>query len=134
MGGRIGLLTQTSLQAMPSASGLVTQAVPANGQWQTVLTGLNACYAFELLACAQGPNGSKNKAMVHAIILTTFSGKPCSIRCTHTYQGWNIFRRMRVKWKKSATGYDLLMRSGHDFGKDENGKPVQIQFHLSRLW
>jgi len=134
-GGRIGLYdTLRGPEQLPRAQSLVRAQVPADGRWHTILSGLNDCYAFEIVASASGKVGSNNHAITHAIVLLSFEGYAKGIRQTASYRGWYWGRRIRLAWRRHGDHYDLRMRTGCSFGLDEEGNPVMIQFHATRLW
>lgn len=132
MAGRIGLYPPA--KAMPSAGSLTKLSVAADGDWHTILSGLELCMAFELVACAQGAGNSGNSALLCATILTADAGNSFSIESTDSFQGWNWFRRIFLKGKKLNGQHVLQMRTGLDYGKDTSGNAYAIQYHLTRLW
>lgn len=136
LGGRIGLYLPGSPAAgkMQPASALVTLAVPADGGWHPIIQNLNDCLAFEVVASASGAASSNNHALTHATVVTSRSGKCCSIRQTQAYSGWLFWRRIGFCWKKSGSDFSLNVKTHCDYGKGADGKPVAIQYHISRLW
>jgi hypothetical protein len=123
------------------SSALSRLQVPADGKWHPIITGISTCRAFEVLASAAGPNTSKFHAVTHAIAVNGNSGGRKSIQQTYSYEGWYWRRRIRFKWQsngggllKKAADYSLCARTGCDFGKGDDGKPVMIRYHITRLW
>jgi hypothetical protein len=124
------------------SSALASLQVPADGQWHPIITGLSSCHAFEVLASASGAIGSRSHAVTHAIAVTGNSGGRKSIRQAYSYDGWFWRRRIRFQWGRSNGGrlfkkgadYTLRVRTGCDFGKGDDGKPVMIRYHITRLW
>jgi hypothetical protein len=108
--------------------------VPADGRLHPVLLGLRDCYGFELVASASGLVNSNNHALTHAIVLISFSGDPGGILQTATCKGWNFLRKIRVRWVARAGAYDLCLGTRIGLGRDEQGQPVRIQYHLTRIW
>lgn len=123
------------------SSALAGLQVPADGRWHPIITGLSSCRAFEVLASASGANGSQSHAVTHAIAVSGNSGGWKSIRQAYSYHGWYWRRRIRFQWRsnggglfKKSTDYTLRVRTGCDFGKGDDGKPVMIRYHITRLW
>jgi hypothetical protein len=122
------------------SSALVNLQVPADGRWHPIITGLSSCHAFEVLASASGAIGSRSHAITHAIAVSGNSGGRKSIRQAYSYDGWFWRRRIRFQWRcnsrlfKKGSDYTLLVRTGCDFGKGDDGKPVMIRYHITRLW
>jgi hypothetical protein len=135
MAGRIGAYDpDLGPQQIECAVNLTGAGVLADGNWHVIVRGLYDCYAFELVASASGRVNSCNHAVTHAIVLTSFSGDAGSIRQTASYKGWDFRRKIRLKWVKRDGAYDLCIGTGTGFGKDDQGHPVMIQYHLTRLW
>lgn len=123
------------------SSALAGLQVPADGKWHPIITGITSCHAFEVLASAAGANTSKLHAVTHAIAVTGNSGGRKSIQQTYSYEGWYWRRRIRFKWQSNGGGllkkgadYSLCVRTGCDYGKGDDGKPVMVRYHITRLW
>jgi hypothetical protein len=124
------------------SSALASLQVPADGEWHPIITALSSCHAFEVLASASGAIGSRSHAVTHAIAVSGNSGGRKSIRQAYSYDGWFWRRRIRFQWGRSNGGglfkkgadYTLRVRTGCDFGKGDDGKPVMIRYHTTRLW
>jgi hypothetical protein len=114
--------------------------IPADGQWQDVITGLQGCQGFELVAGAGGPQGKGHYGMLHAIALCAFNPgfgllawwrQRRGIRQTQAWWGRRC-DRLELRWHGgSGRGetYSLQIRTGCDFGPDQ-----VIQVQLTRLW
>jgi hypothetical protein len=122
------------------SSALVTLQAAADGRWHPIVEGLGSCHAFEVVASASGAAASKNHSITHAIAVSGISGGRKSIQHTYSYDGWYWRRKIRLKWQPSAgrfakgTDYSLCVRTGCNFGKGDDGKPVMIRYHMTRLW
>jgi hypothetical protein len=123
------------------SSAVVSLQVPADGRWHPIITGLTRCHAFEVVAAASGAKDSSSYAVTHALAVTGNSGGRKSIRHTYSYDGWDWRRKVRFKWRANGGGllkkgadYSLCVRTGCDFGKGDDGKPVMIRYHIARLW
>ncbi len=126
---------------MASADAAGTLQVDADGKWHSILPNLYGCHAFEIVAHASGKQASGGHAMLHAIVLTSFSGRMRSIKKTRVCKGWAWRWNLQLKWRKRpsrwfqpATGYDLCLKSRCDYGIDDAGYKVLIQYHITRLW
>lgn len=100
-------------------------AVPANGQWHTILSGLTGCQAFEVMAHASKEKHGKH-ALLHATALNTFGKR--RIRRTQAHYGfwWN---RIAIRWRGSAYNYSLQVKTWTDYGEK-----VMINYCITRLW
>jgi hypothetical protein len=123
------------------SSALVRLQVPADGQWHPIITGLSRCHAFEVVASASGTNASRFHAVTHAIAVSGNAGGRKSIRQAYSYDGWFWRRRIDFKWQSNGGGwfkkgadYTLCVRTGCNFGKGDDGKPVMVRYHITRLW
>ncbi len=118
----------------------VATRIAANGEWQDVITGLQGCQGFELVAGAGGPQGKGHFGMLHAIALCAFNPsfgilawwrRRRGIRQTQAWWGRRC-DRLELRWHGgSGRGetYSLQIRTGCDFGPDQ-----VIQVQLTRLW
>ena len=135
------IATPPAVPAFPGGDAVAPGKLPANGKWQVLLPALNGCCAFEIVAHASGTAASGKHAMLHVVVLTSFNGSKKGLRVTHTQRGWGWLRRLEVRWQprrahwfQRPTGYDLAIRTHFNYGVDDSGKPVQIRFHITRLW
>jgi hypothetical protein len=123
------------------SSALVRLQVPADGHWHPIITGLAKCHAFEVVASANGASSSRLHAITHAVAVTGVSGGRKSISPTFSYDGWYWKRKISFKWQANGGGwfkkgadYTLSVRTGCNFGKGDDGKPVMIRYHITRIW
>lgn len=142
--GRFDPAGEHALRLLPASALLAHCRAPADGRWHPVLSGLNDCYAFEIVACASGLVSAGRHAVTHAIALTAF-GADAGLRQTFSgapaKRGWRLFaclrrRRPRVefKWVASGAQVALQVRSNVNFGFDQEGAQVMIEYHVTRLW
>lgn len=123
-------------------------SAPADGAWHPVITGLNDCYAFEIVACASGLVSSGWHAVTHAIALTSFarrasvnqsfSAGPLERRWWQRLLAFLLRRReknrVQFAWHLDGATLSLMVRTNCDFGPDEQGLPARIEYHVTRLW
>ncbi|SMO48704.1 adhesin [Gracilimonas mengyeensis] len=106
----------------------VKQKVPADGKWHNILTGLDGCHAYEIMA-GVGKKKSGQYALLHAIALSTFGGwRTGKIRKTQAHYRW-FWHKIMLRWKGSTYNYSLQMRTMIDYGENES-----ISYHITRLW
>jgi hypothetical protein len=101
--------------------------VEANGQWHSIIKGLNNCSAFEVMA-RTGIKGSGKFAITHATALSAFGHSRGKIRKTAAYYGfcWN---KISLRWTGSTHNYDLQIRTGSNYGKG-----IDIYYKITKLW
>ncbi|MFT5779470.1 MAG: hypothetical protein ACI837_002429 [Crocinitomicaceae bacterium] len=102
-------------------------AIPADGQWHTVLNGLNGSNGFELIAHV-GKDRSGKHALLHATALSTFGKSKSKIRKTQAHYGfcWN---RIKIKWTGETENYGIMMKTGSNYGAGQT-----IRYSISSLW
>lgn len=116
---------QTRIGTYPSAN--ATNTVPADGRWHTILSGLNNCQAFEIVAQTGLPKHGKY-ALLHAIALSTFGRSRSKIRKTQAHYGfwWN---KIAIRWTGSTFDYGLEIRTRSNYGTG-----ININYNITRLW
>ncbi len=144
MQGRIGTYNPSQQPNAAPVSPARPLTVWADGQWHVIVPDVQGCHAFEIVARVTGDPGSKKHAFTHAVAVTSYSGRRKSIRQTQAYCGWNGRRKIRLKWKKQKKRwyhfgsqdlpYSLCIRTGYDYGEDPKGKPIKIDYYITRLW
>lgn len=142
MGMRLGTYSPAdeTRKEYPSST-LAPLQVPADGRWHAIISGLAKCHAFEVVASATGPTASGLHAITHAIAVTGTCGGRKSIRSAFSYNGWYWRRKISFRWQvngggwfKKGADYSLCVRTGYNFGTGDNGKPVMISYHITRMW
>jgi len=133
--GRYGLYMQTPQQdRLPPIDSKQLASVPADGEYYVIVSELKGCQAFEVVASADGASDSPFHSITHAVAVFSGTGYRSGIRQTSSYQGWNPRRKIRLRWFKEYGGYNLSLGTCKDFGMDDDGQPVQIRYHITRLW
>lgn len=105
-----------------------TGFVPANGKWHSIISSLNNCHAFEIVA-RTGKRTSGRFSILHAIALATFGHSKHKIRKTTAYYGfwWN---KIHIRWKSNGTyNYELQISTNRNYGDD-----TQIYYRVTNLW
>lgn len=101
--------------------------VPADGNPQAILEGLDGCRAYEIMAGVGGHSGSGQYALLHAIALNTFqSGGKVVIHQSHFGSRCN---RLKLWWGGSQRDYGLYIQTLSCYGEG-----VAIQYQVTELW
>ncbi|QHS58853.1 adhesin [Chitinophaga agri] len=101
--------------------------VPADGNWYPIISGLDNCQAFEVIA-RTGKRNSGRFAILHAFAVSAF-GRSCgSIRKASSHYGF-FWNRLRLRWKGGNHHYALQLRTNSNYGPD-----VEIYYRITRLW
>lgn len=101
--------------------------VPADGSWHDIITNLNDCNAFEIMAQV-GKKRAGKYALLHAHALSTYGKSRNRINCTQAHYGW-WWNKIALRWVGSTFDYKLQMKTRIDYG---NG--LRIKFHITKLW
>ncbi|MBN2527992.1 MAG: hypothetical protein JXR76_16500 [Deltaproteobacteria bacterium] len=123
-------------------------AVPADGAWHNITSGLEGCHSFEVVAGAGGRKRDGRYAMLHAIAMNAYN--PCGpffnifnikkkIRCTQSYYR-SYADKLKLRWHQKNGKYHLQIRSRSPYGPvprddtESDSYPYLIRFHISQLW
>ncbi len=90
--------------------------VPANGEWQTILTGLEGVLAFEIIGHAQGNPGSGKYCVIHSIVLNAYNGKKGRIHSKCDYYGWKWWMKLKLRWVGTPFNYKLQIKTCSNYG------------------
>lgn len=101
--------------------------IPADGKWHNVLSDLNGCQAFEVLARVGQP-GKGRYALMHATAASTFGRSHDKIERMQAHYGW-WWNKLKIRWTGDTFSYGLQVRSRRNYGKDN-----PIHFHITKLW
>jgi hypothetical protein len=105
----------------------ILTTAPADGSWHDVVTGLNGCCAFEIMAQV-GKEKKGKYALLHAHALSTFGKSHSKIKTNQAHYGW-WWNKISLRWKGSTYDYSLQIRTRSNYGKDN-----LIKFHVTKLW
>ncbi len=101
--------------------------VPADGLWHDIITDLNGCVAFEVLAQV-GKEKAGRYALLHAHALSTFGKSHHKIRKTQAHYGW-FWNKIAIRFTGSTYNYRLQLKTRSDYGAGQ-----YIRFHVAKLW
>ncbi|SNR14673.1 adhesin [Tenacibaculum jejuense] len=101
--------------------------VPADGQWHDILTNLDGCVAFEIMAQV-GKEKSGRYALLHAHAVSTFGKSHHKIRKTQAHYGW-FWNKIAIRFTGSTYNYKLQLKTKSNYGDD-----VDIKYHITKLW
>jgi hypothetical protein len=103
----------------------------ADGKWHPVITGLDGCQAFEIMA-GVGKKRSGRYALLHAFALSTFNSSNSKI----TYHQAHYSSRcdqIDLRWTGDTHNYALEMRTRCDF-EESRGERIYIRYYVTQLW
>jgi len=101
--------------------------IPADGKWHKIVSGLNGCELFEVVA-GVGKKKTGKYALLHAIAISTFGKSKNKIRVTQAYYGVRG-NRIKLRWTGSTYKYNLEMRTRYNYGDN-----TAVNFNIQRLW
>ncbi|OEJ99399.1 hypothetical protein A8C32_05145 [Flavivirga aquatica] len=101
--------------------------VRADGDWHDVITGLDGCMAFEVLAQV-GKEKAGRYALLHAHALSTFGKSHHKITKTQAHYGW-FWNKIAIRFTGTTYNYKLQLKTRSDYGRDHD-----IKFHITKLW
>jgi hypothetical protein len=105
-----------------------TGVIAADGAWYPIVSDLDNCQAFEVMA-RTGIKGSGKFAIMHAIAVSAFGGSHgWRIRRTRAHYGF-FWNRLQLRWKGSNHKYELQLRTNSNYGPG-----VDIHYKITRLW
>jgi len=101
--------------------------IPADGHWHDIVTGLDGCNAFEIVAQV-GKEKKGKYALLQANALSTFGRSRSKIRTVQAHYGW-WWNKLSLRWRGSTFDYSLQLRTRSNYGADEH-----IKFYVTKLW
>ena len=101
--------------------------IPADGAWHDILTDLDGCCAFEVMAQV-GKEKTGKYALLHAHALSTFGKSRNRIKTTQAHYGW-WWNKLALRWVGSTYNYSLQLRTRSNYGADQ-----EVKFYLTKLW
>jgi len=105
----------------------VVSTVPADGKWYDIITGLDGCRGFEVMAQV-GKKKTGRYALVKATALSTFGRSRSKIHCVQAHYGW-WWNKIAFRFKGETHNYALQIKTRSNYGADE-----RIKFFVTRLW
>lgn len=105
--------------------------VRADGNWHPIITGLDGCQAFEIMAGVGKPHSGRY-ALLHAFALNTFNSRKGNI----TYHQAHFASRcdqIDLRWVGGTHDYSLEMRArcSYEQGSKEE---IYIRYYVTQLW
>lgn len=102
--------------------------IPADGNWYRIISNLNHCQGFEIVARTGVKNTGKH-ALVHAIALSAYGKSFAKIKKTSTrYSFWRPIQ-IQFRWTGDTFNYHLEMRCKQNLG--DNAK---VKYYITQLW
>lgn len=92
--------------------------VPANGEWQNILTGLEGVCAFEIIGHAKENPDSGKYSVIHSIVLNAYNGKKGRIHSRCDYYDWKWWMRLKLRWIGTPFKYKLQIKTCSNYGID----------------
>ena len=105
--------------------------VRADGKWHPIITGLDGCQAFDIMA-GVGKQRSGRYALLHAFALNTFNSKKGNI----TYHQAHYSSRcdqIDLRWVGQTHSYSLEMRTRCSFEQNAM-EEIFIRYYVTQLW
>lgn len=105
--------------------------VRADGEWHPIITGLDGCQAFEIMA-GVGKQRSGRYALLHAFALNTFNSKKGNI----TYHQAHFLSRcdqIDLRWVGGTHDYSLEMRTRCSYEEGASEK-IYVRYYVTQLW
>lgn len=134
--GKVGInnnnpSTELDVKGSVTMSGRLGNAyqgkVLADGKWHQILTDLNGCHAFEVVA-GIGKKKTGRYALIHAHALSAFGKSKNKINITQAYYGVRS-NRIELRWTGTTYSYNLEMRTRNTYDGE-----FYIQYFISKLW
>ncbi|MCG8697411.1 MAG: hypothetical protein MI922_05105 [Bacteroidales bacterium] len=100
--------------------------VPANGKWNSIISNLDGCNAFEVMA-GVGKRKSGKYSLLHAFALNVFNSESKISYNQSFFKTW--CNTMKLKWSGSMHDYSLDIRTKSDLGED-----IYINYYITQLW
>jgi hypothetical protein len=101
--------------------------IPADGKWHPVISDLNGCHAFEVMAGVCKKKTGRY-ALVHATALSTFGKSKNKIDMRQAYYGVRS-NRIEMRWTGTTYSYNLEIRTRNSYEGD-----FFIQLYITKLW
>ncbi|WP_303315340.1 hypothetical protein Q4Q34_15510 [Flavivirga abyssicola] len=101
--------------------------VRADGDWHDIITNLDGCVAFEVMAQV-GKEKAGRYALLHAHALSTFGKSHHKIRKTQAHYGW-FWNKIAIRFTGTTYNYKLQLKTRSNYGQGQN-----INFHITKLW
>lgn len=105
--------------------------VRADGKWHPVITGLDGCQAFEIMAGTGKPRSGRY-ALLHAFALNTYNSSKSNITY-HQARFSSKCDQIELRWVGGTHDYSLEMRVRCSYEQSAN-EEIYIRYYVTRLW
>ena len=103
--------------------------IAADGKWHTLITDLEGCNMFNVVACANGKQGEGKYALMHAVAINAYAGKKGTFIKKQNWYGWQWWRKLQIRWTGNPFSYHLQLRTQSNYGED-----APINYYITQLW
>ncbi|SRR6056297_318370 len=101
--------------------------VPADGKWHKIVSDLNGCQMFEVIA-GVGKKKTGKYALVHATAVSTYGKSKNKIRITQGRYGIRG-NKIKLRWTGSTYKFNLEIKTRANYGEN-----VAICYNIQKLW
>jgi hypothetical protein len=151
---RVGINNDAPSQALDvngviAANGRIGRGgkIRADGEWYPIVSKLDGCQAFEIMAGVGKPSSGRY-ALMHAFALNTFNSKKANITY-HQAHYLSKCDQIDLRWVGEMHDYTLEMRTrcsyedpkkeGKDVKKDDKAPPrktkeIYVRYYITQLW
>jgi|JI8StandDraft_2_1071088.scaffolds.fasta_scaffold07407_8 hypothetical protein len=99
----------------------------ADGKWHPVISNLNGCYAFDVMA-GVGKKKTGKYALIQAFAMSTFGKSNNKIRVNQAYYG-TYCNKIELRWRGETYNYQLEMRTRCSYGGE-----YYVKYNITNLW
>jgi len=101
--------------------------IPADGKWHKIVTDLNGCHMFEVIA-GVGKKKTGKYAMLHAIAISAFGKSKNKISITQARYGVRG-NNMKLRWTGGTYKFNLELKTRYNYGEG-----VAVNYNIQKLW
>lgn len=100
----------------------------ANGEWHTILSNLNHCNVYEVVARV-GVLKTGKHALLHAIAMSAYGNSHHKIKTTNArFSFWKPLK-IKLRWVGSTFNYKLQIKTSKNLGPN-----VFVKYHITELF
>jgi len=101
--------------------------IPADRKWHPILTGLEGCHAFEIVAGVGNKQVGKY-ALMNASVMNSFYSHR-NIFYHHSFFKTIFCKKFKLRWRGTKHSYSLEMRTKHNYGTN-----IYANYSVGQLW